>query len=311
MLKAATDQLATIAGQQPERSSRAQVDRRVQTARGHACRGRRDAARRAQLRVPRPAHLGRHPADPRLPRAEPALLRRARQLLAGRQGADHLPRDRLRQNRHGPRAGHHHHHLRRHRPGGLRAAGRARHAVLRPGPPKGYDPDADEAAQRAHEEAEARQRRCRRRSPRPRSPKPRSQRPAAPKQAAETAGASRQPRRPSQEGAAGARGRSRSPSPSCCRPRPRASFEAAPPEPEIEAPPRPSRGGRRRPSPRLRERRRGGSRRPAPRRSADRPRAGAREPAAATERDSRSGRRRPSRATSPDGDTTTEKESTD
>ena len=38
-----------------ERAPRAQVDRRVQTARGHAGRRGGDAARRARLRVPRPA----------------------------------------------------------------------------------------------------------------------------------------------------------------------------------------------------------------------------------------------------------------
>ena len=47
VLEAATDQLATITGQQPERAPRPQVDRPVQGARGDA-RGRRgDAAPRA------------------------------------------------------------------------------------------------------------------------------------------------------------------------------------------------------------------------------------------------------------------------
>ena len=55
-----------------EHAPRAQVDRPVQGARGDAGRRRGDAARRARLRVPRSADVGRDPADPRLPRAQPA-----------------------------------------------------------------------------------------------------------------------------------------------------------------------------------------------------------------------------------------------
>ena len=40
-----------------------------------------------------------HPAHPRLPRPEADVVRRPRQLLAGRPRADHLPRDRLRRGR--------------------------------------------------------------------------------------------------------------------------------------------------------------------------------------------------------------------
>ncbi len=114
-----------------EHSPRAQVDRRVQTARGHARRRRGDAARRAQLRVPRSPRLDRDSADPRLPRPEPALVRRARQLLAGRARADHLPRDRLRRDRSGARPGHHDHDDRRHRHRGVRAPAGARPALRR------------------------------------------------------------------------------------------------------------------------------------------------------------------------------------
>ena len=46
-----------------------------------------------------PPRLDRDPADPRLPRAQPALVRRPRQLLAGRSRAADLPRDRLRLDR--------------------------------------------------------------------------------------------------------------------------------------------------------------------------------------------------------------------
>ena len=93
-----------------QRAPRAQVDRQLQAARGHAGRRRRDAARRALLRVPRPADVDRDPADPRLPRPEPALVRRPRQLLARHPRADHLPRDRLRRDRPGPRPRRHDHH---------------------------------------------------------------------------------------------------------------------------------------------------------------------------------------------------------
>ena len=97
MLEAAQEQLADDRRPEAEHPPRPQVRRRVQAARGHARRPDRHAARRARLRVPRPPDLDRDPADPRLPRAEPALVRRPRQLLHGRPRADHLPRDRLRQ----------------------------------------------------------------------------------------------------------------------------------------------------------------------------------------------------------------------
>ena len=64
------------------------------------------------------------PADPRLPRPQPALLRRPRQLLDGRQGAADLPRNRLRLDRRGPRSRHHDHDHGAVRPRGLRAAAR-------------------------------------------------------------------------------------------------------------------------------------------------------------------------------------------
>ena len=109
MLDAATEQLATIAGQQPSVRRARKSIAALQAARGHAGRRRRDAARRARLRVPRPADVDRDPADPRLPRAQPALVRRPRQLLDGRARADHLPRDRLRRDRPGARARRHDH----------------------------------------------------------------------------------------------------------------------------------------------------------------------------------------------------------
>ena len=109
-----------------EHPPRAQVGRRVQAARGHAGRRSGDAARRARVRVPRPADVGRDPADPRLPRPQPALVRRPRQLLHGRARADHLPRDRLRRRRPGARARRDDHDDRGDRRRGLRPARGAR-----------------------------------------------------------------------------------------------------------------------------------------------------------------------------------------
>ena len=53
--------------------------------------------------------LDRGAAHPRLPRPQPALLRRPRQLLDGRQRAADLPRNRLRLDRRGARPRHHDH----------------------------------------------------------------------------------------------------------------------------------------------------------------------------------------------------------
>ena len=122
MLEAAQEQLATIAGPAAQRAPGAQVDRRVQAARGHAGRPLGHAARRPHVRVPRPADLDRDPADPRLPRPQPALLRRPRQLDPGHPRADHLPRDRLRRDRPGARSRRRDHHHRADRRGGLRPA---------------------------------------------------------------------------------------------------------------------------------------------------------------------------------------------
>ena len=53
----------------PVHHPRPQVDRPVQAARGHGHRLQGDPARQPHVGVPRPAHVGRAPADPRLPRA--------------------------------------------------------------------------------------------------------------------------------------------------------------------------------------------------------------------------------------------------
>ena len=119
MLDAAMEQLATIAGQKPSVRRARKSIAAFKLRDGHAGRRERDAAPRAHVRVPRPADVGRDPADPRLPRSQPALVRRPRQLLDGRPRADHLPGDRLRRDRPGARARRDDHHDGRDRRGGL------------------------------------------------------------------------------------------------------------------------------------------------------------------------------------------------
>ena len=95
----------------PERAPRPQVDRLLQAARGDAGRRLGDAAAGPHVGVPRPPDLDRGAAHPRLPRPQPALLRRPRQLLDGRQRAADLPRNRLRLGRRRARSRHHDHDL--------------------------------------------------------------------------------------------------------------------------------------------------------------------------------------------------------
>ena len=61
-------------------------------------------------------------ARPRLPRAQPEVVRRPRQLRDGPEGADRLPRDQLRPDREGPGHGRHRHHHREDGRGGARTA---------------------------------------------------------------------------------------------------------------------------------------------------------------------------------------------
>ena len=86
-----------------QRAPRPQVDRLLQGARGDAGRRLGDPAPGPDVGVPRPPLLDRGAADPRLPRPQPALLRRPRQLLDGRPRAADLPRNRLRLDRRGAR----------------------------------------------------------------------------------------------------------------------------------------------------------------------------------------------------------------
>ena len=103
ILEAAIEQLGDDRRPAPERAPGAQVDRHLQAPRGDAGRRRGDPAPRPHVGVPRPPDHDRDPAHPRLPRPQPALLRRPRQLLDRGPRAADLPRDRLRLDRRGPR----------------------------------------------------------------------------------------------------------------------------------------------------------------------------------------------------------------
>ena len=85
-----------------------EVDRELQAARGRADRLHGDAARRADVRVLRPAGQRGDAAHPRLPRrCRPRSFDGRGQLHAGPDGADHLSGDQLRQGGEDPRHGRH------------------------------------------------------------------------------------------------------------------------------------------------------------------------------------------------------------
>ena len=113
MLEAAQEQLATIAGQKPNVRRARKSIAAVQAPRGHARRRRRDAARRARVRVPRPPdHRSRSRAIRDFRGLKPASFDGRGNYAHGHARADHLPRDRLRRHRPGPRPGRDHHDLR-------------------------------------------------------------------------------------------------------------------------------------------------------------------------------------------------------
>ena len=145
MLEAAQEQLADIAGQKPNiRRARKSVAA-FKLREGMPVGPDRHAARRARVRVPRPPDLDRDPADPRLPRAQPAVLRRPRQLQHGHPRADHLPGDRLRQHRPGPRARRRHSRRpRRPTPRRSRCSTRSGMPFARDGRPAGFESLAGE-----------------------------------------------------------------------------------------------------------------------------------------------------------------------
>ena len=92
LLDSAIEELTTIAGQRAQirraRKSIAQFKLREGMAVGARVTLRGDA----DVRVSRPARLDRAAPDPRLPRSQPALARRPRQLLARHPRAAHLSR---------------------------------------------------------------------------------------------------------------------------------------------------------------------------------------------------------------------------
>src|SRR5207302_5736734 len=59
------------------------------------------------VRIPRAAGVDRSASGARLPRRAGPLVRRARQFQPGREGTDHLSRDRVRQDRYAPGPQHH------------------------------------------------------------------------------------------------------------------------------------------------------------------------------------------------------------
>ena len=130
MLDAASEQLGTITGQKPNirraRKSIAQFKVREGMPVGVAVtlRGERQYEfldRLMSIAIPRIRDFRG---------LNPQVLRRTRQLLAGRSRADHLPRGRLRRDRSGPRPRHHDHHVSGERRGGIRPPRGARYAIF-------------------------------------------------------------------------------------------------------------------------------------------------------------------------------------
>ena len=78
-----------------------EVDRRLQAPRGQADRRQGHPARRPHVGVLDRLVSAGHPPHPRLPRADPTVVRRPRQLHVRPHRAADLPGDRLRQDRHG------------------------------------------------------------------------------------------------------------------------------------------------------------------------------------------------------------------
>ena len=101
LLDAAAEQLAVIAGQKPAVRRARKSIANFKLRQGMPVGIKVTLRRRAHVGDARPAAVGRDPTDPGLPGAQPAVVRRSRQLLDGSPGADHLPRDRLRRDRSG------------------------------------------------------------------------------------------------------------------------------------------------------------------------------------------------------------------
>jgi len=123
-LDSALDELTTIAGQ------RAQVRRARKSIAQFKIREGMPIGAKVTLRGARMYEfLDRAAAHPRLPRPQPARVRRPRQLLARHSRADHLPRDQLRRHPASPRPRRRDYHLREDGRAGAGALARPRHAV--------------------------------------------------------------------------------------------------------------------------------------------------------------------------------------
>ena len=157
ILEAATEQLATIAGQRPSvrRARKSVANFKLRDGMPVGRRG--DAPRRPHVGVRRPPGLDRDPAHPRLPRPQPAVVRRARQLLDGHPRAADLPRDRLRLDRRGARPGRDDHDLgRRTDEEGFELLLGLGFPFAQEGRPGQVDRAAEEEEERRHEEARLR-----------------------------------------------------------------------------------------------------------------------------------------------------------
>ena len=96
---AAAADLALIAGQKPVVTRARKAISTFKVRENMPIGAKVTLAQDAHVRIPRPSRDGRAAARARLPRPRPEVVRRARQLRAGRQGAHHFPRNRLRQGR--------------------------------------------------------------------------------------------------------------------------------------------------------------------------------------------------------------------
>ena len=129
MLEAAEEQLGMIAGQRPS------IRRARKSIAAFKLREEMPVGLSVTLRGARMWEFIDRLVSVALPRVRdfrglnPRSLRRPRQLEPGHPRADHLPRDRLRRDRPGARARRGGDHHRRHRRGGVRAAGPAGHAL--------------------------------------------------------------------------------------------------------------------------------------------------------------------------------------
>ena len=156
ILEAATEQLATIAGQQPN------VRRARKSIANFKLRDGMPVGVAVTLRGARMWEFLDRLVTIAIPRirdfrgSQPPLLRRSRQLLPGDPRAADLPGDRLRLDRRGPRPRRRDHDHRADRRGGVRAPARRSACPSPDGRPGTTEPEAAEEEERRHEEARLR-----------------------------------------------------------------------------------------------------------------------------------------------------------